>query len=99
MYSNLDMIYTKYIFVLLNVIEFIGYNSAYYASPPYIHFRNFRNYRNYRDCRDYRNCRNNYHKHNRKALIVKYKCELINNVTEYLFELCAIIDIMLPKKR
>jgi hypothetical protein len=90
MYSNLDMIYTKYIFVLLNVIEFIGYNSAYYASPPYIHFRNFRNFRN---------CRNNYHKHNRKALIVKYKCELINNVTEYLFELCAIIDIMLPKKR
>jgi len=34
----------------------------------------------------------------RKADIIKNSCGYINNATEYIFELCAIIDIMLPKK-
>jgi len=34
----------------------------------------------------------------RKTDIIKTRGEYINNTTEYIFELCAIIDIMLPKK-
>jgi hypothetical protein len=44
--------------------------------------------------------KSNIHNRNmeRKADIIKNSCGYINNATEYIFELCAIIDIMLPKK-
>lgn len=43
--------------------------------------------------------RNNHIKNTeRKICIIRNKCGYINNITEYIFEICAIIDIMLPKK-
>ena len=89
MYSNLEyMIFIKYILILINIIEF---NSEYSAIPK-INFGDSRYSRYSRDSR-YSN-RNT----ERKVDIIRNKCGLINNVTEYIFELCAIIDIMLPKK-
>lgn len=40
----------------------------------------------------------NYKIKDRKIHMIKNRCGYINNITEYIFELCAIIDIMLPKK-
>lgn len=86
MYSNLEyMIFIKYILILINIIEF---NSAYSAIPKI----------NFGDSRYSRYSRYSNRNTERKVDIIRNKCGLINNVTEYIFELCAIIDIMLPKK-
>ena len=91
------MKFIKYILIFINIIEF---NSAYSAIPK-IDFGDSRDSRYSRYSRDSRYSRySRYSNRNteRKADIVRNKCGLINNVTEYIFELCAIIDIMLPKK-
>ena len=85
MYSILEyMKINKYLSILI-LIQFIELNSAYYISSSIIDSCN--------------TCNNHYINRNtdRKMAIIKNKCGFINNVTEYIFELCAIIDIMLPK--
>lgn len=82
------MKFIKYILIFINIIEF---NSAYSAIPKI-------DFGDSRDSRYSRYSRYSNRNTERKVDIVRNKCGLINNVTEYIFELCAIIDIMLPKK-
>jgi hypothetical protein len=83
------MLLNKYILLLVSIIEFnYGYYKIPYTAYHNIHYIN--------------NIHRIYHMHNRnterKADIIKNRCGYINNITEYIFELCAIIDIILPKK-
>ena len=81
MYSILEYMKINKYLLILILLNFIELNLAYYPSSSIIDSCN--------------HCNSRYI--NRKVAIIKNKCGFINNVTEYIFELCAIIDIMLPK--